>query len=182
MGNPDYRKLPRRTMHPAARRADSLGMTAKPHSSPAGPVVSPERSPRNDRLHVIALILPWALVALMWWRVLRPGPAVLAGAGLFVTTCAVLTLGATMAWITHNLAIHRAKGRRRGLPSAELEYHHDWTGRPVVADWTAVRDASLVFVAGLHRHKTFVPALDPARRLASLPAGNGQGHLEAAVR
>lgn len=118
-----------------------------------------ERSLRRDWLHGALLVLPWTVLGLMWWRVLLPGgTAVLGRPSAFVAACILVTVALTAAWISHNVSIHKAKGPRTGLPTAELRYERDWVGRPVVADWTAVRSAGVVFVAGVDRHKTFVPA------------------------
>lgn len=142
------------------------------HRIPPASVHGAERSPSRDRRHLAVMVLPWLLMAVLWVRVLRAGPAALVLPSGLIAVCAVVTVALTAAWIAHNLAIYREKGPRTGLPAVELAYDHDWTGRRVLADWDAVRAARVVVVAAGEADKRFLPqcaAAVPAATAARRP-------------
>jgi len=74
-----------------------------------------------------------------------------------VLILAAVSVSITFAWILHNLRIFRRKGTRQGLPAPALDYRADWTRRPVVADWPAVRAATVVIVSATSERKVFQP-------------------------
>jgi hypothetical protein len=147
-------------------------MEANPNSVSEGAVQGPERSKRRDIAHLVLLVVPWVLVGWLWWRVGQTTAAkqLLAAMGLVVLLAAVSVL-LNFAWILHNVRIFRRKGPRTGLRASELDYRMDWTGRPVVADWPAVRMAAVVvvspaadfkvFLSGTRLSASALPALSP---------------------
>lgn len=118
----------------------------------------PERSERRDIVHSVFLVVPWGFFAWLWWRVGHDTTVgqLLMAAGL-VLLLASVSVSITSAWIIHNVRIFRRKGTRQGLPAPDLDYRTDWTRRPVVADWPAVRKAQVVVVFATTDLKVFLP-------------------------
>ena len=116
----------------------------------------PERSPRRDVAHLIVLVGPWTLAGWLWWRVAQATTAeqLLWALGL-VLLLAAISVPLSFAWIQYNIRIFQRKGPRTGRPSPDLDYALDWNGRAVVADWRAVRAASVVIVQPSEDRKTF---------------------------
>lgn len=105
-------------------------------------------------VHVCALAAGWALFLLAWWHVLatqaiRPRDMLLLLAGSLLLFPAL-----TLFWVLHNRRIYREKGARTGLRQLEPDYARDWSGRPVHANWPALRSARAVVIdvdaAGKH--------------------------------
>jgi len=134
-------------------------MEANPNPVSEGALQGPERSKRRDIAHLVVLVVPWAFVGWLWWRVGQTTTAgqLLSAAGLVVLLAAVSLL-INFAWILHNVRIFRRKGPRTGRTTSELDYRMDWTRRPVVADWPAVRMAAVVVVSPAADFKMFLSA------------------------
>jgi hypothetical protein len=75
-----------------------------------------------------------------------------------VLLLAAVSLPVNFAWILYNVGIFHRKGPRTGRPATDFDYAAEWTGRPVQADWRAVRAASAVIVQRTGTHKTFLPS------------------------
>jgi hypothetical protein len=132
-------------MKPSLRTASGL--------APLGP----ERSKFRDVVHVCLLVVPWAFVGWLWWRVQQTttGDELLMAAALIFLVAAV-SLPLNVVWILHNVRMFRRKGPRAGSAALQVEYRTDWTGRPVEADWPAVRAAAAVAVAFTAECKVFL--------------------------
>jgi hypothetical protein len=63
----------------------------------------------------------------------------------------------TLAWMRHNIVLHRRKGPRSIIPLVTEDWSHDRIGRPVSADWAAVKEAELVIVEVTASGKTYTP-------------------------
>lgn len=143
---------------------------------------SVERSTSRDLVHGAFLASAWALILVLWVRVLHgTDPEVLALAAGSVLACGIVSVVATRLWIAHNVGIHRRKGPRAAVPEVPLDYGHDWVGRAVAADWAAVRGAGIVVVCASSARKAFLPdpsvdAIDDTveRARADHPAGVGR--------
>lgn len=128
---------------------------------PARPSGSVERSTSRDLVHGAFLAGAWALILVLWVRVLRgTSPDVLLLAGGAVLVCGIASVAATRLWIAHNVGIHRRKGPRAAVPEVALDYGHDWLGRAVAASWPDVRAAGIVVVCASPARKAFLP--DPS--------------------
>lgn len=133
-------------------------MTTAPFSTPIPAAHGPERSARRDVLHLVVLVVPWAVFGWLWWRVGRSTSAAeLLGAAGIVVLVATVCVPLTLLWVAHNLRIFRRKGERTGRPDAPFAYANDWTHREVVADWEAVRVARVVVVEPGADRKHFRP-------------------------
>lgn len=148
--------------------------TSRPAAAQIRPSLGTERSHRRDLGHGVVLLVPWGGLAWLWWRLLRAdGGAGLILAGWVVAVCAAATLVVTLAWVAHNLRIARQRGQRRGLPTVELTYDHDWTGRTVQANWPDIRAASVVVIATGDGEKAFLVATTTNHRRAAEPVVSG---------
>ena len=137
-------------------------MTTALFPTPTPAAQGPERSARRDVVHLVLLVVPWAVFGWLWWRVaLSTSAGALLDAVGLVVLVAVLCVPLTMLWIAHNLRIFRRKGERTGQPAAPFEYAADWTRREVVADWAAVRGARVVVVDPGADRKHFRPEEAP---------------------
>lgn len=129
-------------------------MTPPPGRAAQGP----ERSPRRDVWHLAFLVMPWGLVGWLWWRVGQTTTAdQLVWAAVMVGAVAAVSLPLNFAWIQHNVRIFRRKGPRQGHTASDFHYRTDWTRRPVVADWPAVRTAATIVVTPTTERKVFAP-------------------------
>lgn len=91
------------------------------------------------------LLLGWALFILGWWRVsTRPWDSADLQA-LFIGSALVFPV-MTVAWVLHNVGIHRRKGPRRAVPAVNQSYEVDFLGREVQADWPALQQAREVTI------------------------------------
>lgn len=142
----------------AGRSPDRIAAARPLRSRPSGSV---ERSTPRDVAHGALLAAAWASILVLWVRVLRGTSAeVLLLAGIAVLACAVVSITVTRLWIAHNVGIHRRKGPRSAVAEVALDYGHDWVGRAVTGDWTAVRSARVVVVCASPARKVFLP--DPS--------------------
>ncbi|MFY7855292.1 MAG: hypothetical protein ACOVQT_04065 [Rubrivivax sp.] len=95
--------------------------------------------------HALMLLLGWALFLLGWWRVsTRPWDSADLKL-LFVGSMLVFPV-MTVAWVLHNVGIHRRKGPRRAVPPVNQVYEADFLGREVQADWPALQQAREVTI------------------------------------
>lgn len=116
----------------------------------------PERSRRRDVVHDVVVVLPWLVVVWLWRRVVVvTDVADLSMVAVVLCVLVVLVAALDVAWVIHNVRIFRRKGPRTGQPAVTREYASDAAGRPVAADWTAVRAATSVVVDLVEDGKTF---------------------------
>lgn len=94
-------------------------------------------------VHCIAIVLGWVLFAWGWIVVTadRPDPGDLRT--LLIGSLVVLPV-LTVAWVLHNVGIHRRKGPRRSVPRADMYYERDFNQREVQADWAALASAQFI--------------------------------------
>lgn len=120
--------------------------------------LEPEREPRREPMHAVVAGLGWLGFVWLWWDVVvETSGAEVLRAVLLVVVLLLVVVPVNLGWVAHNVAIFRRKGPRTGLPSVSLDYEQDWTGRRVVADDAAVRDARLVEVDVVDEVKTLRP-------------------------
>jgi len=96
-------------------------------------------------LHVVALAVGWGLFVWGWHDVLGQQWNTTALIWLIAGSL-VLLPAMTIAWVLHNVGIHRRKGPRTGLRKVDESYRHDWNGREVSADFAALARASVVVI------------------------------------
>ena len=134
--------------------------------------------PRSDGLrsrwhalgHFLLLVAGWAIFALSWWKVL--------GQSWETETLRQLVIGAivivpavTVAWILHNVRIHRRLGPRKAVPAVPLRYEVDFNGRRIEADWPQLQQARYVVIERGQATKRYV-ALRPGELPQAAPAAS----------
>jgi len=117
---------------PAPSRQPQLGAT-------------PLKSWRERVLHLVALAVGWTLFVWGWYDVSNQPWDTTALKWLVGGSLVVLPLF-TVAWIVHNVGIHRRKGPRTHLREVDDSYRHDWNGREISADLATVRGAPIVVI------------------------------------
>ncbi len=103
------------------------------------------KSWRERVLHLAALAVGWALFFWGWYDVSRQPWDTTALKWLVGGSLVVLPLF-TVAWILHNVGIHKRKGPRTRLRDVDETYRHDWNGREISADLATVRSAPIVVI------------------------------------
>lgn len=106
---------------------------------------TPLRSWPQRLLHLIALVVGWALFFWGWYDVLGQLWDTTALVWLIVGSLVLLPL-MTVAWVLHNVGIHRRKGPRTGVRKVDETYQHDWNGREIAADFAALARASVIVI------------------------------------
>lgn len=142
-------------------------------------------------LHVLAVGAGWLLFGLCWWLVLQQPRDSNALRNLIIGAAIVMpTL--TLAWIVHNVGIHRRKGPRRAGAVVPLVYDVDFNGRRIEADWPALQRTRSVIIERTGDVKRYhcgnVPrvlpasATDvPAAAKAAAPLGSASSQAAASV-
>jgi len=106
------------------------------------------------------LLLGWALFLLGWWRVsTRPWDSADLKL-LFIGSMLVFPV-MTVAWVLHNVGIHRRKGPRRSVPGVQERYDADFLGRQVQADWTSLQLAREITIVVEGDRKRFIAGRSP---------------------
>lgn len=88
-------------------------------------------------LQTVVGIAFWVIMVLLWWMLWtehKATAAALFGTATRVGVCVGIVLGLTMWWVSHNVAIHRRKGPRRGRPDVAPNTANDRLGRSLVWD------------------------------------------------
>jgi len=96
-------------------------------------------------VHLAALVVGWALFFWGWYDVLGQHWDTTALIWLIVGSLVLLPV-MTIAWVLHNVGIHRRKGPRTGLRKVDETYRHDWNGREIAADFAALARANVVVI------------------------------------
>jgi hypothetical protein len=110
--------------------------------------------------HVLMLLTGWALFLLGWWRVsTRPWDSADLKL-LFIGSMLVFPV-MTVAWVLHNVGIHRRKGPRRAVPAVNQSYEADFLGREVQADWPVLQQAREVTILVEGDRKRFLAGPAP---------------------
>lgn len=136
---------------------------------------SPRAAAHGERLtaarrlvHALVVLAGWVLFVWGWERVASGQPAV--GELLWLIVGALVLVPAlTLSWVLHNVGIYRRKGPRRSSALVALDYTHDFNGRRIDADWTALAGARRVLIRNDGGHKRFENA-DPAPAAPTVPA------------
>lgn len=124
-------------------------------------------TPRNHALasrwhvlgHVLAVTLGWVLFFWSWWLVLGQ-PRDTQDLRNLIIGAAIIAPTLTLAWVLHNLGIHRRKGPRRASAVVPLVYASDFNGRRIQADWVALQQARSVVIECVQDEKRYL-ALTP---------------------
>lgn len=123
--------------------------------------------------HGLAIVAGWVLFFWGWQRVLVGHPDFEALRVLVLGAATVVPV-VTVSWILHNRGIHRRKGPRRSVPAATLQYHVDFNGREVVADFSALSAAQEIHITVEGSRKLYhagAPAGGPAASRRTAEAG-----------
>lgn len=96
-------------------------------------------------LHFAALAVGWGLFSWGWYDVLGQHWETEFLKWLVTGSVVILPL-VTIAWVLHNVGIHRRKGPRTGTRKVDEAYRHDWNGREISADFAALARASVVVI------------------------------------
>jgi hypothetical protein len=132
-------------------------------SSPATPRRDGLASRWHGLMHALVIVAGWVIFVGAWWLVL--GQPRDTGTLRSLLVGAVLVAPAlTIAWVLHNVGIHRRKGPRRAVAAVPLRYEVDFNGRRIEADWPALQRARTVVIERGDGVKRFVcePEVEPA--------------------
>ncbi|MDP9408426.1 MAG: hypothetical protein M3P95_11345 [Actinomycetota bacterium] len=120
---------------------------------------------------VLVGVFFWLLFAYLWVDLIRDGKAtpqsLTVSAGILVGVAVVVAL-VTLAWVRHNLGIHRRRGARSVRPVQAPRTDADRLGRPVV--WrmpggaAGAASAPHVVIDGVGPAKVYADATAPAHR------------------
>jgi hypothetical protein len=100
-------------------------------------------------VHFVLAAGGWVLFGLFWVRVFhRTPPADSAVGVLVVGILLVVSVSLTVAWIRHNLLLHRRfRHRRLRVPEVRADWSRDKLGRPVSGPgWETLQSAAEVEV------------------------------------
>lgn len=104
--------------------------------------------------HLLLVVLGW--VGFVWmWTLVASRPWDSRGLVWLIVGSLIVMPLLTAAWVLHNRSLHRRKGERRAVASADMDYAHDWHGRSVQADWSALRRSRIVLIEGDDQHKRY---------------------------
>ena len=96
-------------------------------------------------LHLAALVTGWGLFFWGWYDVLGQHWETEYLTWL-VTGSLVILPSVTVAWVLHNVGIHRRKGPRTGSRKIDETYPLDWNGREISADFAALARANVIVI------------------------------------
>jgi len=142
-------------------------------SSPATPRRDGLVSRWHALMHALMIVAGWAIFVGAWWLVLGQPHDTGTLRNLLVGALVVApTL--TVAWVLHNVGIHRRKGPRRAVAAVPMRYEVDFNGRRIEADWPVLQRARTVVIERGDGVKRFVgkpeapaaPRRAPPRRAA----------------
>jgi len=109
--------------------------------------------PARQHIHVLVAILSWIGFALLWVLLYEQGKLTREAIALSVGTVAAITLAVaivTLAWVRHNVSIHRRKGPRTGRALLAPRLDVDRLDRAVTWDFpdghNEARKSALVVV------------------------------------
>lgn len=116
---------------------------------------------RRRLLHALGVAGGWLLFGFLWWLVFSQ-PWATRELTLLVAAALLLFPILTLGWVAHNRAIFRRLGPRRGVREVALRYEHDFNGRRVLADWSALAQARQVEIRIEGSDKRYVALAAPA--------------------
>lgn len=106
--------------------------------------------------HVILVAAGWCTFGGFWWLVLQQQSQSLSAIVWLLASALVLLPITTLYWIVHNQRIYTRKGPRRQVQVIETVYTQDWTGRPVSAEFDAIKQARLITILSTADEKFFL--------------------------
>jgi hypothetical protein len=150
---------------------------------------SPLRGWPQRLLHLAALAVGWGLFFWGWYDVFGQSWETEFLTWLVTGSIVILPL-ITIAWVLHNVGIHRRKGPRTGTRKVDESYRHDWNRRDISADFPALARASIVVIdiegdRKVYRAKAAVPTTSkaatqaPHHRVAAGDATDGDATVAA---
>lgn len=106
--------------------------------------------------HALAAIAGWLFFGLLWWWAFSRGAPSSAVIASFVTLVvySLLVVAVDWVWVRHAVWVSSFRRQRTSVPVVHREYTHDVTGRPISADWEAVRAACYVVIDIVDRDGT----------------------------
>jgi len=136
--------------------------------------------------HLLVVVVGW--VGFVWlWLLVAARPWDSRGLTWLILGSLLLMPLITGAWVRHNRALHRRKGERQAVATADMSYAQDWHGRAVQADWATLRRnrSVTIEVEGVHkRYRTMLAeearpeTIAPARPRDRRPAVMQQSPLD----
>lgn len=137
----------------------------------------PERLQGRWRVvaHVGLVTLGWVGFVWLWSLVLvRPWDS--ADLRVLILGTLLIVPLLTLAWVAHNLALHRRLGPRRQVRAVAPHYVQDFNGRAVVADFDELRSAPRVVIGidGGRKHYRSAGVWLPAAPAPAAPAARAR--------
>ena len=106
--------------------------------------------------HIILVAAGWCTFGGFWWLVLLQQSHPLSGIIWLLASALVLLPFTTLYWVVHNRRIYDRKGPRRQVQVIEVVYTQDWAGRPVRAEFDAIKQARLITIHSTTDEKHFL--------------------------
>lgn len=134
--------------------------------APRPPKEAQQALPPLRRLwHALLVVAGWVLFVWSWQRVTADRPELGELRWLMLGALAVVPL-ITIAWVLHNVGIHRRKGPRRSVPVVPMVYGADFNGRRIDADWARLAQVRRIDIEIEGEVKRFVLS-DPVSQAAA---------------
>jgi len=96
--------------------------------------------------HLLVVVIGW--IGFVWlWLLVAKRPWESQGLMWLIFGSLFAAPLLTGAWVLHNRSLHRRKGERQAVATADMSYAQDWHGRSVLADWAALRQSRLVLIS-----------------------------------
>lgn len=113
--------------------------------------------------HAFLVVFGWVLFGAFWWVVLPQSPDAFINIAWLIAAALFLLPVITLYWVMHNRGIYARKGPRQHVQLVATSYAHDWAGRPVRADFDALRQAQEITIlcAAEEKHFMVVCAAQP---------------------
>lgn len=104
--------------------------------------------------HLLVVVIGW--VGFVWlWLLVAARPWDSQGLTWLILGSLLLMPLITGAWVLHNRSLHRRKGDRQAVATADMSYAQDWHGREVQADWATLRRSRRVIIEVEGEHKRY---------------------------
>lgn len=111
----------------------------------------------QQALHLLLIAFGWCLFVWFWWQVVMVQEVDAREITLLALASGVVLPAVTLIWILHNRRLYERKGPRKTVREVEAVYERDWCGRPVHADWAALKHARVVVIRIDESGKHFTP-------------------------
>jgi hypothetical protein len=123
--------------------------------------------------HVVLVLGGWGVFGGFWWLVLQQKSYPFAAIAWLLAGALVVLPLTTLYWVLHNRRIYARKGPRLQVQVVAAAYARDWAGRPVYAEFDALKSAPLITIASTADEKRFSTLPD-----APPPHPAGQPHAQ----